>query len=142
MENAELAELAVFAAVAKHLSFRQAATDRGTSSSAISHSIRSLEARVGVRLFHRTTRSVSLTEAGEMLYAQLNPALSSMYIVPTTSFTDKDPKLWSVVRGAKISGTWLAWAGRAPPKPAGAAEARARLRRSGGSRCPSSRSRS
>lgn len=78
MENAELAELSVFAAVAKHLSFRRAATDRGTSSSAISHSIRSLEARVGVRLFHRTTRSVSLTEAGEMLYAQLDPALSSI----------------------------------------------------------------
>jgi len=78
MENAELAELAVFAAVAKHLSFRQAATERGTYSSAISHSIRSLEIRVGVRLFHRTTRSVSLTEAGEMLFARLGPALSDM----------------------------------------------------------------
>ena len=78
MENAELAELAVFAAVARHLSFRQAATERGTSSSAISHSIRSLESRVGVRLFHRTTRSVSLTEAGEMLHARLEPALTDM----------------------------------------------------------------
>ncbi|MGH8417947.1 MAG: LysR family transcriptional regulator [Pseudomonas sp.] len=78
MENAELAELAVFASVARHLSFRHAATERGTSSSATSHSIRSLEARVGVRLFHRTTRSVSLTEAGEMLYARLEPALSDM----------------------------------------------------------------
>lgn len=78
MENTELAELAVFAAVAKHLSFRQAAVERGTSASAISHSIRSLESRVGVRLFHRTTRSVSLTEAGETLYARLEPALSNM----------------------------------------------------------------
>jgi len=78
MENAELAELAVFAVVAKYLSFRQAATERGTSASAISHSIRSLETRVGVRLFHRTTRSVSLTEAGEMLFARLGPAFSDM----------------------------------------------------------------
>lgn len=78
MESAELAELAAFAAVAKHLSFRQAATERGTSSSAMSHSIRSLETRVGVRLFHRTTRSVSLTEAGEMLFARLGPALTDM----------------------------------------------------------------
>ncbi len=78
MESAELAELAAFAAVAKHLSFRQAATERGTSSSAMSHSIRILESRVGVRLFHRTTRSVSLTEAGEMLFARLGPALTDM----------------------------------------------------------------
>ncbi len=78
MENAELAELAVFASVAKHLSFRQAATERGTSASAVSHSIRSLEGRVGVRLFHRTTRSVSLTEAGEALHARLQPALADM----------------------------------------------------------------
>lgn len=78
METAELAELTVFASVAKHLSFRQAATERGTSASAVSHSIRSLESRVGVRLFHRTTRSVSMTEAGEALYAQLQPALAGM----------------------------------------------------------------
>ncbi|WP_034370645.1 LysR family transcriptional regulator [Comamonas testosteroni] len=78
MESAELAELAAFAAVARHLSFRHAATERGTSSSAMSHSIRSLETRVGVRLFHRTTRSVSLTEAGEMLFARLGPALTDM----------------------------------------------------------------
>jgi len=78
MENSELAELVVFASVAKHLSFRQAATERGTTSSAISHSIRRLESRVGVRLFHRTTRSVHLTEAGEMLYARLEPAVASV----------------------------------------------------------------
>lgn len=78
MENTELSELAVFAAVARHRSFRQAATERGTSASAISHAIRNLEARVGVRLFHRTTRSVSLTEAGEMLFSRLEPALTDM----------------------------------------------------------------
>lgn len=75
MESAELAELAVFAAVAKHLSFRLAAVERGTSASAISHAIRNLESRVGVRLFNRTTRSVSLTDAGAMLFSKLEPAM-------------------------------------------------------------------
>jgi DNA-binding transcriptional LysR family regulator len=78
METTELSELAVFAAVARHLSFRLAATERGTTPSAISHSIRNLETRVGVRLFHRTTRSVSLTGAGEMLFSRLEPALMDM----------------------------------------------------------------
>ena len=78
METTELSELAVFAAVARHRSFRQAAIERGTSASAISHSIRNLETRVGVRLFHRTTRSVSMTDAGEMLFARLEPALTDM----------------------------------------------------------------
>lgn len=78
MDSAELGELAAFAVVAKHLSFRLAAIERGTSSSAISHTIRNLETRVGVRLFHRTTRSVSLTEAGERLYATLGPAFADM----------------------------------------------------------------
>lgn len=78
MENTELSELAVFAAVARHRSFRQAATERGTTASAISHSIRNLETRVGIRLFHRTTRSVSMTDAGEMLFSRLEPALTDM----------------------------------------------------------------
>ena len=78
MESAELNELAVFVAVARHLSFRRAAIERGTSASAISHAIRHLEARIGLRLFHRTTRSVSLTEAGEKLFSQLEPAWMEM----------------------------------------------------------------
>jgi DNA-binding transcriptional LysR family regulator len=78
MDTTELAELAAFAAVAKHLSFRQAAIERGTSPSAMSHAISGLERRVGVRLFHRTTRRVSLTEAGERLFAGLRPALAEM----------------------------------------------------------------
>ena len=78
MESAELNELAVFVAVAKQLSFRRAAIERGTSASAISHAIRHLEVRIGLRLFHRTTRSVSLTEAGERLFSQLEPAWMEM----------------------------------------------------------------
>ncbi|MFT4064837.1 LysR family transcriptional regulator [Paraburkholderia sp.] len=77
-ENSELSELAVFASVATHRSFRKAALERGTSASAVSHAIRSLESRVGVRLFHRTTRNVSLTDAGQMLFAKLGPALADI----------------------------------------------------------------
>src|SRR5262245_17043244 len=77
-ENSELSDLVAFAAVATHRSFRKAAVERGTSASAVSHAIRNLEARVGVRLFHRTTRNVSLTEAGQMLFARLGPALADI----------------------------------------------------------------
>src|SRR5215470_15965646 len=80
IENSELAELAAFAAVATHRSFRKAAIERGTSASAVSHAIRNLEARVGVRLLHRTTRNVSLTDAGQMLFAKLSPALSDIRV--------------------------------------------------------------
>jgi DNA-binding transcriptional LysR family regulator len=78
IENSELSELAAFAAVATHRSFRKAALERGISASAVSHAISNLESRVGVRLFHRTTRSVSLTDAGQMLFARLGPALVDM----------------------------------------------------------------
>src|ERR1700744_5516775 len=74
MQGSELAELATFVAVARLRSFVKAAVERGVASSAVSHSIRSLEERVGVRLLHRTTRSVSLTDAGEQFLNGLQPA--------------------------------------------------------------------
>lgn len=74
----ELADLAAFAAVARHLSFRRAAVERGVSPSALSHAIRGLEGRLGVRLFNRTTRSVALTEAGAQLFARLQPAFGDI----------------------------------------------------------------
>ena len=63
MQSTELGELSIFLAVAQLRSFSQAAIQRGVAASAISHAIRRLEQRVGVRLFHRTTRSVALTDA-------------------------------------------------------------------------------
>ena len=78
MNGSELAELATFLAVARYRSFSKAAVERGVASSAVSHSIRSLEERVGVRLFHRTTRSVSLTDAGERFLAELQPAFGQI----------------------------------------------------------------
>ncbi len=78
MQGTELGELATFIAVARQRSFRKAAVERGVASSAISHAIRSLEERVGVRLFHRTTRSVSLTEAGARFLTELQPAFGQI----------------------------------------------------------------
>src|SRR2546425_1394012 len=71
----ELTVLAAFAAVADERSFTKAAINLGVSRSAISHSIRTLEERLGLRLLARTTRSVAPTDAGERLLAQLSPAL-------------------------------------------------------------------
>ncbi|KSV76866.1 MULTISPECIES: LysR family transcriptional regulator [Sinorhizobium/Ensifer group] len=66
-------DLIAFAAVARERSFTRAAAQLGVSQSALSHTMRALEARLGVRLLTRTTRSVSPTEAGERLLATLVP---------------------------------------------------------------------
>lgn len=71
----DLHDLDAFAAVARHRSFRKAAAERGISASALSHALRGLEERLGVRLLNRTTRSVTPTEAGQRLLARLDPAL-------------------------------------------------------------------
>ncbi|MGK5015696.1 LysR family transcriptional regulator [Janthinobacterium sp. 75] len=72
---ADLNELTAFAAVARLRSFRKAALERGVSASALSHALRTLEERLGVRLLNRTTRSVTPTEAGQQLLARLAPAM-------------------------------------------------------------------
>ena len=73
-----LNELAAFAAVAEHRSFRKAADAIGVSRSALSHALLGLEQNLGVRLLNRTTRSVSLTEAGAQLLAKIKPALKEL----------------------------------------------------------------
>ncbi|SFL91441.1 LysR family transcriptional regulator [Rugamonas rubra] len=74
----DLHELDAFAAVARLRSFRQAAVERGVSASALSHTVRALEERLGVRLLNRTTRSVTPTEAGARLLARLLPAIGEI----------------------------------------------------------------
>lgn len=68
-------ELNAAATIATRKSFRAAANDLGISASALSHAIAALESRLGVRLFNRTTRSVSLTQAGEQFLARVKPAM-------------------------------------------------------------------
>ena len=78
MRGADLSDLSAFAAVAEHLSFRVAAEQLGLTPSALSHRMRQLEERVGVRLFHRTTRSVALTDAGRRLLERVSPAIEQI----------------------------------------------------------------
>lgn len=76
--SVDLASLAVLRAVAETRGFRAAADRLGVTRSAVSQTIRKLEDQIGIALVHRTTRSVSLTEAGERLYASIAPALSDI----------------------------------------------------------------
>lgn len=73
-----MADLAVFVAVARAGGFRQAARGEGVSASSLSEALRRLEARLGVRLLHRSTRSVVPTEAGARLLHRLGPALGEV----------------------------------------------------------------
>jgi DNA-binding transcriptional LysR family regulator len=78
MRREELVDLNAFLTVAEEESFTRAAAKLGTSQSSLSHTIRRLEAKLGVRLLTRTTRSVATTEAGERLLGTLRPALDSI----------------------------------------------------------------
>jgi DNA-binding transcriptional LysR family regulator len=78
MVRDELSVLSAFLAVAEERSFTRAARRLGVSTSALSHAIRGLEERLGVRLLARTTRSVAPTEAGEQFIARLRPALGDI----------------------------------------------------------------
>ena len=73
MQRGNMDDLLAFLAVGRERSFTRAAAKLGVSQSALSHTIRALEARLGVRLLTRTTRSVAPTEAGERLLRSLGP---------------------------------------------------------------------
>ena len=74
----DLNELSLFLAVAKAGGFRQAARQLGLSPSGVSEAVSRLEGRLGLRLLHRSTRSLALTEAGERLVARLAPAMGEV----------------------------------------------------------------
>ncbi|KFC09275.1 LysR family transcriptional regulator [Trabulsiella guamensis ATCC 49490] len=78
MKTPTFSDLKAFMAVAEQRSFRRAADFSGVTRSTLSHAIRGLEARLGVRLLHRTTRSVALTEAGEELLRRISPHLTGL----------------------------------------------------------------
>src|ERR1700682_3370673 len=73
MQRGKLDDLLAFVAVGRERSFTKAAAKLGVSQSALSQTIRQLEARLGVRLLTRTTRSVSPTEAGDRLLRMVGP---------------------------------------------------------------------
>lgn len=76
MTRPSVNDLSAFVAVATHRSFRRAADELGVAPSTLSHAMRGLEERLGVRLLNRTTRSVAPTEAGARLLEGLRPALA------------------------------------------------------------------
>jgi len=78
MERENVSELLAFVAVANERSFTRAAAKLGVSQSALSHTIRRLEERLGVRLLNRTTRRVSPTEAGERLLLTVAPRIEEI----------------------------------------------------------------
>jgi DNA-binding transcriptional LysR family regulator len=78
MDRGDLANLTAFVAVADQRSFRAAASRLDVTPSALSHSMRQLEERLGVRLLNRTTRSVSVTDAGLRLLKRLRPAIDQI----------------------------------------------------------------
>jgi DNA-binding transcriptional LysR family regulator len=79
MNRSGLVELDTVVAVARLGGFRAAAIELGVSPTSVSNAVAGLEARLGVRLFNRTTRSVSLSEAGEQFIAAVGPALSDIH---------------------------------------------------------------
>ncbi|HUC50236.1 MAG TPA: LysR family transcriptional regulator [Xanthobacteraceae bacterium] len=80
MQRGHLDDLLAFVAVGRERSFTKAAAKLGVSQSALSHTIRALETRLGVRLLTRTTRSVSPTEAGERLLQTLGPRFEEIEV--------------------------------------------------------------
>lgn len=78
MQREEAGDLLAFMAVAEEASFTRAAAKLATSQSALSHTVRRLETRLGLRLLARTTRSVALTEAGERLLRTIGPAFAKI----------------------------------------------------------------
>jgi DNA-binding transcriptional LysR family regulator len=78
MHSSEFAELRAFVAVAERANFARAAEHLGAVPSTVSQTIKSLEDRLGVRLLNRTTRKVSLTDAGERLLARVRPAITEL----------------------------------------------------------------
>jgi DNA-binding transcriptional LysR family regulator len=90
MNRTHLSQLAVLATVAQCGSFRGAARELAIAPSAVSHAVSSLEARLGVRLLSRSTRSVAPTEEGAQLLERLRPALSEIDLALETAIEARD----------------------------------------------------
>src|SRR3954449_2563471 len=93
MTRGDLNDLVAFLAVARERSFTRAAAQLGVSQSALSHTLRGLEARLGVRLLTRTTRSVAPTKAGERLLRTVGPRFEE--IDPEFAAPHGDARRWA-----------------------------------------------
>src|SRR5580698_424186 len=97
LSGTDFGQLRAFVLVANARSFSRAAESLGVSSSALSQTIRGLEERLGVRLLNRTTRSVSPTEAGELLLRRVSPAIEELAVAMGQAERHRD-KIAGVVR--------------------------------------------
>src|SRR5215216_6053999 len=86
MPRQNINDLLAFLAVARERSFTRAAAQLGVSQSALSHTVRGLEERLGVRLLTRTTRSVAPTQAGERLLQTVGPRLEDIKVEITLDY--------------------------------------------------------
>jgi DNA-binding transcriptional LysR family regulator len=109
MRREELADLTAFLTVAEERNFTRAAARLGTSQSALSHTVRRLEARLGVRLLTRTTRSVAATEAGDRLLGALGPAIYDVEAVlaALSEFREKPAGSFRITAGQHAIDTIL-----------------------------------
>ena len=115
MQRGNLDDLQAFLAVARELSFARAAARLGVSQSALSHTMRALEARLGVRLLTRTTRSVAPTEAGERLIQSVGPRLEEIdaELAALSAFRDK-PSGTIRLTAVDYVVDWILWPKLAP----------------------------
>jgi len=104
MARTGVSELTAFIAIAEQRSFRAAARTLEVSPSALSHAMRGLEARLGVRLFNRTTRSVALTESGEQLLQRVRPAIAELDAAVNDLMAARDRPSGSIRISASESG--------------------------------------
>jgi DNA-binding transcriptional LysR family regulator len=109
MRRDDLIDLNAFAAVSEERSFTRAAAKLATSQSALSHAVRRLETRLGVRLLTRTTRHVVPTDAGERLLLTLRPALDEIdtELASLSAFRDKPAGAIRVTTGTHAAETIL-----------------------------------
>lgn len=109
MQRGHLDDLLAFVGVARERSFTKAAAKLGVSQSALSHTIRELEARLGVRLLTRTTRSVSPTEAGERLLQTIGPRLDEIdsELASLNDFRDKPAGMIRITAADYVADTIL-----------------------------------
>ena len=109
MRRDDLIDLNAFAAVSEERNFTRAAARLGTSQSALSHAVRRLETRLGVRLLTRTTRNVMPTEAGERLLGALRPALEAIdtELASLSALRDKPAGAVRISTGAHAAHTVL-----------------------------------
>ena len=121
MPRQNINDLLAFRAVARERSFTRAAAQMGVSPSALSHTIRALEERIGVRLLTRTTRSVAPTEAGERLLATIGPRFDEIEaeLAALSELRDKPAGTIRITTGIHAAETvlWPAFAKLLPDYP-------------------------